>query len=292
MKTNAIIRIIAYSLAILLLLGILISRVFLGIYFESGRIRSHLNDDRSYPTEGLITQHQFTEEINNIEIDWVSGNIVILPSDTVNGIHVSEYMGRDVTETMVCKQSGQTLKIQFCEDSIEFPSFGINVNYSKDLEIRVPAHWICNSLEIDTASAEVEIENLTIKEFDFDGASGGLFLKDCNLDVLDVDTASGDVEFTGTLKELDYDAASAKFYGEFRQNPDKLNLDAMSGDLELVLPPSCGFYLELDTMSGSFDSDFDFHTTGEHYECGDGACKIKVSAMSGDVSILKGISNN
>ena len=57
----------------------------------------------------------------------------------------------------------------------------------------------------------------------------------------------------------------------------------------VVLPENSGFYLELDTVSGAFDSDFDFHTMGAHYECGDGACKIKVSGMSGDVSILKGI---
>ena len=162
MRTNAVIRIIAYSLAIILLLSILIGVLFFGLYFNGGRVQSHLSEEHIVPTEGMMTQYQFSDEIKNIEIDWVSGSIVICPRETVNGIHVAEFMGHDVTETMVCKQSGQTLKIQFSEESIKFPSFGINVVYSKNLVIDVSANRVCNSLEIDTASAEVEIENLTI----------------------------------------------------------------------------------------------------------------------------------
>ena len=189
------------------------------------------------------------------------------------------------------KQSGQTLKIQFCEESVKFPSFGINVDISKDLVIRVPTEWACDSLEIDTASAEVEICDLQINELDFDGASGLLVLDNCDIVNLDIDTASGDVEFTGILKDLDFDAASARFHGEFLQVPNHLNLDTMSGDLEIILPEYCGFTCELDTMSGDFDSDFEFGTIGETYISGDGACQIHVSAMSGDVDILKGVSS-
>jgi len=100
------------------------------------------------------------------------------------------------------------------------------------------------------------------------------------------------VEFSGTLKELDFDAASAKFYGEFLAMPNHLNLDAMNGDVELVLPECCWFICELETMSGSFNTDFATSQEKNTYVHGgkDNACHIKISAMSGDVSILKGIS--
>lgn len=292
MRTSAVIRIIAYSLAIILLLSILIGVLFFGMYFEGGRVRSHLSEEHIAPTEGLITQFQFSDEIKNIEIEWVSGSITVRPRETVNGIYVAEHMGHDVTKTMVCKQSGQTLKIQFSDESIKFPSFGINVDYSKDLTIDVPADWVCNSFEIDTASAEVVVENITMKEFDFDGASGICRLNDCNVEEIDIDTASGNVYFTGTLDVLNCDAASADCSITAFNIPRFIEMDAASGDLELVLPPDTGFTCSMDTMSGNFDSDFEFGTIGETYIHGDGDCEIKVSAMSGDVSILKGVTSN
>ena len=251
MKTNAIIRILVYSLIILILIGIMGGFIADEIYLSGGLLQK---TDTPVPTESLaeINQQDFTEQIQNIEIEWVAGNITIHKSKSLNSIIVEEYSPVGSEYPIICRQSGQTLKIQFCEESMKFPSFGINAEVSKDLVIRVPASWNCNNLEIDTAATDVTIQDLSINE-------------------------------------LDFDAASARFNGEFYQIPKKLNLDAMSGDLTVVLPEHSGFYLELDAMSGSFDSDFDFHTTGAHYECGDGSCQIKISALSGDVSILKSL---
>ena len=288
MKTSAVIRIILLSFLILLLSFILMSVLDQNYYIEGGRVHTYEDAEHIEPV-AIAQQDEISAQIRNIEIDWAAGSITIQPDEHAQSIHVTEYAPAESKYQLVMKQSGQTLKIKFCEGSVTFPSFGIDIDISKDLVITVPADWVCNSIEIDAAATEVDIHNLQINELDFDGASGLLILDNCSIDVLDIDTASGDVEFTGTLKELDFDAASAKFSGEFYQVPRKLNLDAMSGDVELVLPENSGFYLELDTVSGAFDSDFDFHTMGAHYECGDGACKIKVSGMSGDVSILKGI---
>jgi len=289
MKTSAVIRIILFSLAILLLSFILLSVLDQNYYIEGGRVHTYEEAEYIEPV-AIAQQDEISAQIRNIEIEWAAGSITIQPDEHAQSIHVTEYAPAESKYQLVMKQSGQTLKIKFCEESVKLSSFGINADdVSKDLEIVVPAGWSGNSIEIDAAAADVEIRNLRMNDLDFDGASGKLVLDNCEIVDLDIDTASGDVEFTGTLKDLDFDAASAKFSGEFYQVPNQLNLDAISGDLNLVLPEYSGFYLELDTMSGSFDSDFDFHTTGAHYECGDGACKIKVSGMSGDVSILKGI---
>ena len=285
MKTNAIIRIVAFSLAILILALILCAFIADELYLNSGSL---LGSDTPDALEQINIEYISTD-IRNIEIEWVAGSIIIQKDPNVTEIYVSETCPVGTEYLMVCKQSGQTLKIQFCEESIKFPSFGINVDVSKDLVITVPTNWNCNTLEIDAAATEVSIAGLQINELDFDGASGELVLENCDIVLLDIDTASGDVEFSGTLNELDFDAASASFRGEFFKVPNHLYLDAMSGDLEIILPSYCGFELQLDTMSGSFDSDFDFDVMGASYKVGDGACKIKVSAMSGAVEILKGV---
>lgn len=287
MKHNAIIRIIIYSLLILILLGLLIGSLGFGHYFNNGRLHSHA----TAPTENplLANEQDFSSQVQNIEIEWVAGSIVIHRSNSVNSIRIHEYTDYNSEYEMICHQSGQTLKIKFCKDSMEFPSFGINADVSKDLVIVVPENWNCNTLEIDAASADVQIKELVINELDFDGASGNLILENCHIVNLDIETASGDVKFSGILKDLAFEAASANFFGEFTQVPNRLNLDAMSGDLEIVLPSYAGFTCQLDAMSGSFDTDFDVTQSGSTYISGDGVCKIKVSAMSGDVNVLKGV---
>lgn len=290
MKINAIIRIITFSLAILLLSFILMSTIDQNYYLEDGKIHSYDDFEMVEPLASL-QEDQFPSEVHNIEIEWAAGSITITEDASVQNIHIAEYSPAQSEHRTVMKQSGQTLKIKYSEESVKFSSFGTDIDFRKDLEIIVPAGWSCNSIEIDAAAADVEIHNLQINELDFDGASGFLVLDNCEIVNLDIDTASGDVEFIGTLKDLDFDAASAKFYGEFFQMPNHLNLDAMSGDVELVLPEYCWFTCELDTMSGSFDTDF--ATTQENgiYVHGGktNACHIKVSAMSGNVSILKGV---
>lgn len=286
MKTNAIVRIVLFALAVLILGTILVSFLFVDMYIADGRIHF---DRASYISDGseYVTSDTITKDIRNIEIEWVSGSITIQPDSNATDISVTEYAASDSEHQMVMKQSGQTLKIKFSEKDIKFPSFGIDADLDKDLVITVPADWECNSLEIDTASSEVMMNGLTIKEFDFDGASGLCSIMDCDITKIDIDTASGDVEFRGTLSELEFDAASARFHGEFLEKPKSLRMDTMSGDLDLVLPEDCGFVLDLSTMSGSFESDFPFTRHDETYISGEDGCRINISGMSGDVRILK-----
>lgn len=288
MRSNAIIRIVVFSLAILVLLGIGTAILSFNLFITDGKVQLDNTVDKVEALEQLQMEN-ITPDIRNIEIEWVAGSITFQKDPDVTDISVHEFSPVDSKYQMICKQSGQTLKIQFSEDEFEAISFGINDIVSKNLVITVPSDWECNSLEIDTASAEVIMNDLTIQEFDFDGASGECRMTDCEIGKLDIDTASGDVKFSGTLETLDCDAASADCTIEVTNIPRYIRMDAMSGDLELILPPSAGFTCTLDAMSSSFDTDFECELENSTYICGDSACQIQVSALSGDVSILKGI---
>ena len=145
----------------------------------------------------------------------------------------------------------------------------------------------CDSLELDTASTDLTVRDMIIREMEIDSASGTAKFENCTVSSLDVDTASGDVTFSGSLNELDFEAASASFTGVLENVPDKVKMDSMSGDLALTLPEDAGFTVSLDAMSSDFSSDFPTVKKNKSYVCGDGHCKIDVDAMSGDVSILK-----
>ena len=224
--------------------------------------------------------------IREIKIDWISGSVTVEPGD-VQEITFSESGAATDRYKMVWKQSGDKLVIQNCKDS-NVVGFGIHIGEgSKDLTVIVPRGWVCNSLELDTASTDLTVRDVIIREVEIDSASGTAKFENCTVSSLDVDTASGDVTFSGSLNELDFEAASASFTGVLENVPDQVNMDSMSGDLTLTLPEDAGFTVSLDAMSSDFSSDFPTVKKNKSYVCGDGHCKIDVDAMSGDVSILK-----
>lgn len=292
MKTNAIVRIVLFSIAIITLLGILVISMTAGLYlvdFGSSEV-SHSAQVLPMASENETNISVVdADTIKNIEIDWVAGLITISPDKNATGITISETCSSSKYQ-MVCKSSGGTLKIEYCEDSISFPSFGITIKdtLSKDLTITVPSDWICDTLEIDAASASVEAANLTIEEFDLDGASGICTLRDCHVGELDLDTASGDIRFSGSLDILDCDGASANCEISVTNLPSRITVDTASGNLDLTLPEDCGFTCSLSSLSGRFSSDYSTTSHDGNYIYGDGSCRIDVSAMSGDVTIRKG----
>ena len=299
MKSNAIIRIVIFSLTSLILLAILASALLanslLTGLFDSGILEGlreitshHSSGDVIMDGTGMSGEYD-AESIRHLEIDWVSGTIIIRPGET-NTVRIEESAVSDEDLCMNIRRSGSRLIIQYCEDNKVsiFNGSKLNADISKDLVITVPKDWVCESLEIDTASARVEIENLQIYELDFDGASGEFILDNCLLGDLDIDTASGDVTFSGSLNVLDFDAASASFSGVFVNAPKRIDMDSMSGDLDITLPADCGFTATVDSMSGAFHSDFSTTSSNGNYTYGDGSCKISVNGMSADVRIRRG----
>ncbi len=286
MKSNAIIRIILFSLAILVLASLMLGGIGFGSYL------TNLDKDYSYKENQLVNFGEVApvgsfdpQDIRNIEIDWAAGSIRIVSSPDVKEITVSETYVSNQNYRMTYTNLGNTLEIQFDNQKLYL---GISYDHSKDLVIEVPADWTCNELEIDTASAYVDIQNLTIGKVDFDGASGVCNFTNCTVEKLDMDTASGDVNFLGQLNMLDCDAASANCKIDVSNQPYSIKIDSASGGLDLTLPDNSGFTCKLDTLSGDFTSDFETIPQGNRlYRHGDGKCQIDVSGLSGDVIIRK-----
>lgn len=231
-----------------------------------------------------VTTPTPVQDIFDISVEWVSGSIHILPT-LGDQIQVSE-SGDTENCAMVVQQKNGKLSVEFCKPSL---LNSISRNLRKDLVIEVPMNWNLEELEIDAASASVNVEGLTIRNVEFEGASGICEFSNCNVDILDVDTASGDVHFTGTLNKLECDAASSSFTGILANIPSQMEMDSMSGNLDLILPGDAGFTVTIEGMSSDFSTDFETTVNNKTYVSGNGACRIKVNAMSGDVSIRKGI---
>lgn len=281
MKRNAIFRLIAWSVTLVILLSLL----------TIGMTR--LNPFRFFAQETSVTAEpvkdgataEFSDDIRDIEIDWMAGEIRIQPAD-VNQIQVSETAVADSRYAMVCRQEGNTLKIKYCQrNTLGTLKHGA---CSKDLLIQVPTDWVVRSLEVDAASAKLSAQNLTAQEVDVNTASGECSFLDCTVDKLDVDTASGDVYYAGSLRKMECESASAGIRAELTNVPSRIKIDTASGALDMTLPKDAGFYAKLDTMSGTFSSDFPTVQKNNRYVCGDGSCEISMNSMSGSVAIHMG----
>ena len=246
---------------------------------ENLRLEDSVSGDSFWRIDGAA---QFSADLQEIEIDWVSGNIRLAPAN-VSSIQVSE-SGKDTSKyPMICKQDGQTLEIEYCGNT----TFGDlkNLKFSKDLTILVPMDWNGRAVKVDAASAKLSVQDLTIQEVDIDTASGACQFDSCTVDTLDIDTASGDIYFEGSLNRLDCDSASAGVQAVLDNVPYEIDIDTASGGLELFLPEDAGFSVKMDTMSGKFDSTLTYTTKNGRYVRGNGACSIDMSSMSGSVTI-------
>ena len=300
MKNNAIVRIVIWSIVLVALVGIMALGLFPWLiqdaFFAADSSEKTLipvrREDSTAQSEAptpLEKMYTFpADEISELEIEWVAGNITIYPTDRTE-ITISEAGVSQEKYKMTWTNRNGQLKIAFCDDSI-FSGIGTGIHgdLTKDLYIYVPHGWVCSSLELEVASADLKMRNMTVHELDIDGASGTCDIRDCSIRTMDIDTASGDVTFSGSLDALDFDAASAGFTGKFQNTPSRIDMDSMSGSLDISLPEDCGYTVTLNGMNSRFSSDFDGTSVvnGSHVY-GDGRCHINMDGMNCDVTIRK-----
>lgn len=257
MKKNAIARIILYSILALTLTGILVS----------GLGTNGFNFNIHYGSDGTVVEGEVTfdaSNIKNLEIDWAAGAVEIRTADT-DHITIQEVRSEKANTKMTYKVSGSTLQLNYGNAKISI-GFGNGSIANKDLIITVPKDWVCEELEIDGASLDIDIQNLNVQKMDLDGAA-------CSLN------------FIGSLDKIDIDGASADIKLTCSNRISAINVDGASCDLDVILPKDCGFLVEMDGLSCSFYSDLDYSRDSGTYSFGDKYCKIDVDGLSCDVTI-------
>lgn len=274
MKRNAIVRIIIFSLLILVLLSVLL----IGLGVELFAFRADY--DAEHTPLGSCTVP--AESVRNIAIEWAAGSITIQEADT-DQISFQESNIKNA-EPMVYRQTGNQLTIQYQKSKVHigFPSI-----QGKDLTIIVPKDWICDKLQIEAADANLTVDSFSASEVSMDSASGDCQFTNCDIQKLDVDCASGEIVYSGTIQFLDCESASGDVTATLKNVPKSIDLDSASADLDLTLPADASFCVEIDSISGDFSTDFDVSRHDDRIICGDGSCNINIDGVSGDVNIRK-----
>ncbi len=252
MKRNAIVRIILYSLSILILLGFLLAGL------KIGNLAFHIGSD-----SGIVVENEVSldaADVSKLEIDWAAGSIQITTADTDKITFIETCAETD--PKMTYQISGGTLQLNYGRAAVV--GFG-NVS-EKRLSITVPTDWTCQNLEIDAAAVYIKMVDITVHELEMDGSANEL-------------------DFRGALGSLDIDGASNQASIVSTGKPSQVSMDGAYCQLTLTLPANCGFQAELEGLSCDFTSTLAYTSEGGLYCRGDRYCKVDVDGISCEVTI-------
>lgn len=285
MKAGAIVRIVLFAILTVCLIAALV--IGLTAHGFLSRIQSSGGNPVDYRQSGGQVD---AADVTELQIQWVSGSITLIPGDT-DQIHFEETGIIPDGNEMVWKLSGSTLILQYRANDWAgwFRSFGFTgSSVSKELTVTVPRDWICQELRVEAVSADISVTGLRPGDVTVSNVSGDNNFLDCDCREFNLNTTSGDVRFSGSLEELDVESVSASCTAVLTAAPRQISMDCVSGRLELTLPEDCGFTADLDSVSGRVSSDFGTTSSGDTHIYGDGACRIEVDSVSGDILIHKG----
>lgn len=189
MKRNAIVRIIVFSVLVVVLASILINGIL----------------EEKYSSITLDGEAQVdVKGIKNLQINWVSGSVEVRSGD-----------GHDITIFENGNNIKHTGAYSICDDTlvIDFNrSHSIVGNAEeKHLIVTVPSYWFCHNLELNGAGLDIRIFNQQIGKLELNGAG-------CNLaftGIADTVSANGasvtlSLICENRVSEIDINGASCK----------------------------------------------------------------------------------
>ena len=254
MKTNAIVRIILYSLLALTLTGILLSSLLTTFVIDISSGTTNVVDAEAAVNSGTI---------HNLQVNWANGNIVI-KSEDVDHIIIRETADTKIKKPMTYRCEDGTLEINYSDQKVFGPFYQPQ---EKNLVVIVPLDWECREMEIDGAGLEVTIQDLSIRDLSVDGA--GLMLN-----------------ASGNIQEVSIDGAGCDITLYCTDRPHSISLDGAGCVLSLTLPADCGFMMEADGLGCELETDLTLTKHNGLYIAGDGHCKIDVDGLGCEVTIL------
>jgi len=283
MKRNAIVRIVLLSVLAVVLICLLLAGLGIGsLQFEIPTSSSGTEMDGEMALSAT--------EIRNLEIEWVSGSVNIqIATDGSQDLRVWEEGVKDAPKG-TWEIRGQTLILHYSRPAIQF---GFVNTPKKDLTIVFPADWYCNELDIETVSGDVNVSLLSMGELNVEGVSAECIFESCITRNVKLSTVSGDVEYRGEVGDLSCEGVSGDckvVLFPTRENPiitERIQMEAVSGDLTIAMQEGTGFTTQLDTVSGHVYSDFATSSMGGDQVFGDGKCQIQAETVSGNVYIKR-----
>ncbi len=232
------------------------------------------------------------DQLREIYIHSVSSDVSVFSTDEedikINFYGRSALKSEKALPKLITNLEGSKLKIEIEYPKVLFYWAAADVL----LDIYIPRDYRDNVI-IDAVSADVDISNLDINNFQCKTVSGDLKIKSLGSDNLTLKTTSGEVnimDFTGNLKA---DLVSGDINVGYRVFDNNIDVKTISGKVKIDLPQNAEFYLKTNTVSGEVVTKFpitiiSFNKMNQlEGTVGTGDNSIIIDTVSGDIYINK-----
>ena len=228
-------------------------------------VDEEIDNALSEANEGLGEKTQTAEldfagqTITEVQVDWVVGDITIVPGDHVSlkEYSASEVEGRNeigysITGTvLVIREYKEADVVSFGADNSNRPS--------KDLVLTLPAGL--QKLTMDIVAADVT-------------AADSLAIE-----VVKINGVSSEITFDSlTAREVDLDVVEAEIALTFAAAPDLIELDSVGGTLTITLPEGTGYRVDMDSLGGEVVTSSGSSRGNVETTVGDG--KVEIDPLS------------
>lgn len=281
---------------------------------------SYIYDDGDKYTAG---DREISEKIENIEIDYMSGNITFVEGDT-DKISIKETSSKQLDDARKVHTwvDGNTLYVRYCESAkrldlnrldkkltITVPKDSKYTEFSTTLSSGsiegsgIDAGTVYIEASSGSISVECEGDSITLQassgsiNLDQHGestdikattSSGSISLDVETVQDLNVQASSGSIAVYGNdIKNFDSETSSGSGTFSFSKVPADSKMTASSGNVKVYVPSDSSISADVDRSSGDFDYQLSFTKEDGRYICGSGENKMDITTSSGNIEINK-----
>lgn len=294
-RASAVVRIVIWSLVFCILTGIFVAGLLgVGVRMDFGfggipliSLGGFNYEDASTYQVGNAT---IRETVHDLSINWLAGDVTVLPADGDDITVTEEYSGDDDSLRLRWKVEDGELIIQYCKPV----RFGARREVRKNLTVAIPAAMLENmdDVEIDAVSCNVRYTG-NANQLNVDTVEGDITVNG-KLGELDMDTVDGKTVFRGSVRRADFDGVNTAVT-MYLNEASELYFDCVDGDVTLYLADSItGFSAELDSIGNKITADgFDGldAVSNKGARWGDESLRIKMDGVDMKLEIKK-LTNN
>lgn len=307
MKTSIVIRIVCWSLAAILLTGLLVAGLGWHLYggdgFWNGFFRLE-SLSGTYTEAGSYTVS--VASVRSLDIDWVSGSVTVSSYDGED-IQIVERAQRPLKdkEKLRYELEGSELKIDYTKPKV-FSLF--STVPIKQLEVNIPKSLAdkLTDLDVDSASADIVVRGLNAQDISLETTSGELLAEDVisselslnsvsgeirahrvQTEELSAETVSGNAVLSGAFSKMKIESVSGDLTATDTRCPSELKSTSVSGNTTVTIPENDGFTVRYSKVSGDFHCDFPVSTDGDRHVYENGGADFRMETVSGDLTIRK-----
>ena len=225
------------------------------------------------------------DKITELTVEWVSGNITVVPAEGDVITVTEDYDGKDDSLRLRWRVEDGELTVRFRKSSI----IG-KVDVTKNLTVAIPASMLEAMGEVDISLVSGNVtytgnaDELSLEAVDGDLTVAG------NIGDLEVSAVDGDVVFRGGVRRGRMECVDADVTMYLDMATD-LNFDQMNGDVTLYLSEEItGFDAELDSLGGEIRTeDFTDVSGKDGYSArwGDGSLRIRMDGLYNKLEVKK-----